>query len=403
LYASRNPIEGVEEIFFNEKNGLSVQMVAIMATVREGDSEFREKARRIAAFIDRWYVLGTLQESPVRQGDLLMLIRRLLPALRSCVTPDDVSRALADHIARQGEEPVRLEGFGLRGTNRQQIKYLLARITAYAMKGCGLRGDVDEYLSETKPYQIEHLFADKPERHRKEVPDPLQFRTLRSQFGGLALLPSSDNAAFGAMPLQDKIIRYGRQNVLLGVLNSDYHSTFGKLRRFAKENEIERYMRPFPPNASMSEVTQVRQELYLRISSRIWQVETICIDSATIPGYQDPFSPALDESSTRAHVKVNQTSDFARMVNSGALQAGTRMVIHYKDSDYWAEVRPDASVQLEATGVVYGNINDAGAIIRATKTCDGMKYWHVLRNGDEIIPLKQLRDQARADGIIPRR
>jgi len=166
---------------------------------------------------------------------------------------------------------------------------------------------------------------------------------------------------------------------------------------------IERYMRPFPPNASMSEVTQVRQELYLRLSSRIWQVETIGIDSATIPGYQDPFSPSPDEPSTRAHVKVNQTSDFARMVSSGALQAGTRMVINYKDADYWAEVRPDASVQLEATGVVYGNINDAGAIIRATKTCDGMKYWHVLSNGEGRIPLKQLRDEARTQGLIPKR
>lgn len=403
LYASRNISEGLEEVFFNEHNGLGAQLVAIMATVREGDTEFKEKARRIAAFIDRWYVLGTLRESPVRPRDLLMLIRRLLPALRTCVTPDDVSRALASYISSQAEEPVRLEGFGLRGTNRHQIKYLLARMTAYANNGCGRRSDIDEYLTETRPYQIEHLFADKPERHRKEVPETLQFRTLRNQLGGLALLPASDNAAFGAMPLQDKIIRYGRQNVLIGVLNKDYHSTFGKLRNFAKDNQVEHYMRPFPANASMSEVTGVRQELYLRLCARIWSVERIGIGSADIPGFRDPFSPAPDEAPGPAPIKAVPKTDLARMVAAGALPPGTRIVMNYKGVDYWAEVRSDARVRLEETGTVYANINDAGAIVRSTKGCDGMKFWHAVRNGTDRVPLKQLRDEARAAGIIPKR
>jgi hypothetical protein len=403
LYASRNLSSGLEEVFFNEKNGLSVQLVAIMAVAQEGDTEFKEKARRIAAFIDRWYVLGTLRESPVRQRDLFELILQLLPALRMCVTSADVSRVLAEYIAKQGEEPVRLEGFGLRGTNRHQIKYLLARMTAYAMEGCGLRGDVGDYLSESKPYQVEHLFADMPERHRKEVPEPLQFRTLRNQLGGLALLPSSDNAALGAMPLQDKTIRYGRQNILLGVLNKDYHATFGKLRKFARENGIERYIRPFPPSASMAEVTKTRQELYLALCARIWSVEAIGIDDASMPNFRDPFALQLDEPTGPAKVNVNLKTDFGRMVNKGVIQAGTRIVMSYGGADYWAEVRSDARVRLEEVGVIYANINDAGAVVRSTKTCDGWKYWYIIRNGDERIPLKQLRDQARAKGIIPRR
>ena len=64
-------------------------------------------------------------------------------------------------------------------------------------------------VGEHIPYQIEHLFANKPERHRKEVPDPLQFRSLRNQLGGLVLLPNSDNASLGAMPLDEKVKRYG--------------------------------------------------------------------------------------------------------------------------------------------------------------------------------------------------
>jgi hypothetical protein len=319
------------------------------------------------------------------------------------VTPSDVSRALTEHILGIDEQPITLDGFGLRGTNRHQIKYLLARITAYAVAGCGLKAGVDEYLSDSRPYQVEHLFANMPERHRKEVPDLLQFRTLRNQLGGLALLPASDNAAYGAMPLQDKIIRYGRQNVLLGILNKDYHSTFGKLRKFAKENQVERYIRPFPSNASMSEITKVRQELYLRLCAQIWSVEHLGIDASALVNFRDPFSPQIEEPPGDTQTSTKPKSDLARMVNAGVVPAGTRIVMNYRGTDYWAEVRPDARVRLEETDVIYTNINDAGAIVRGTKTCNGMKYWHIMDNSEDRTPLIELRDQARASGIIPKR
>jgi hypothetical protein len=403
LHATRTLTLDLKEVYFNENNGLSAQLVAMMATAQENDPHFKEKARRIAIFIDRWYVLGTLQELPVRQRDLMELIIRLLPDLRKCVTPDDVSRALAQHLTDTGDQPITLDGFGLRGTNRHQIKYLLARITAYAMEECGLSADPDIYLGDSKPFQVEHLFANKPERHRKEVPDILQFRTLRNQLGGLALLPASDNAAYGAMPLQEKVIRYGRQNVLLGILNKDFHNTFGKLRKFAKENQVERYIRPFPSNASMSEVTRVRQELYLRLCAQIWSVEQLNIDASTLRNFRDPFSPQIEDSPQESTVRATPKTDLARMVFAGIIPVGTRIVMNYKGSDYWAEIRPDARVVLEGTGAVYASINDAGAIVRGTKTCNGMKYWHVMHNSEERTPLMDLRDQARTSGVIPNR
>jgi Protein of unknown function DUF262/Restriction Enzyme Adenine Methylase Associated/Protein of unknown function (DUF1524) len=402
LHATRTLSMDLEEVYFNEKNGLSAQLVAMMATLQENDQHFKEKARRISVFIDRWYVLGTLRESPVRQRELWELVVRLLPELRTCVTADDVSRALTRHVRSDGEQPVTLDGFGLRGTNRQQIKYLLARITAYAMQACDLRADVAEYLGNDRPYQVEHLFANKPERHRKEVPDHLQFRTLRNQFGGLALLPASDNAAYGAMPLDQKVIRYGRQNILLGILNKDYHATFGKLRKFARETQTERYVRPFPSNASMAEVTSVRQELYLRLCAQVWSVERLGIDASDIPGYRDPFSAQPDEAPEEAQLAAKPKSDLARLVLAGIVPAGTRLVMDYKGTDFWAEVRPDARVQLDGTGVAYASVNDAGAIVRGTKTCNGMKYWHVLRDEGRV-PLVDVRDQARAAGLIPKR
>jgi hypothetical protein len=204
------------------------------------------------------------------------------------------------------------------------------------------------------------------------------------------------------MPLQEKVIRYGRQNVLLGILNKDFHSTFGKLRKFAKENQVERYIRPFPSNASMSEVTRVRQELYLRLCAQIWSVDQLNIDASTLSNFRDPFSPQI-ESPEETTVRATPKTDLARMVIAGIIPAGTRIVMNYKGSDYWAEIRPDARVVLEGTSAVYSSINDAGAIVRGTKTCNGMKYWHVMHNSEERTPLMDLRDQARTSGVIPKR
>jgi hypothetical protein len=402
LHASRNLHEGLEEIFFNEKNGLSSQMIAILAAIRPGDTltDAKEKARRIAAFIDRWYVLRTLSEYPVQRRDLMDVVRGLLPGLRRSATADDVSEVLAKYIVADDQGRVTLEGFGLRGTNRHQIKYLLARLTAYAMKGCGRRGDVGEYLSETHPYQIEHLFANKPERHREEVTDALRFRSLRNQLGGLVLLPASDNASLGAMPLQEKIARYGRQNVLVGVLNRDYHQNFKDLREFAKENRVESFLRAFSGKASMAEIIGVRQELYLRLCARIWSISCMGISKSSIQGFRDPFTISASEVSTTTLEKNRPKTDVARMVSAGILRPGTRIVLNHHHADYWAEICADGRVRLEATGVVYTRVDEAGCIIRETRTCDGMRLWCALGDDSTRTSLRELRDAAREAGLL---
>jgi hypothetical protein len=395
LIASRTLKSGLEEIYYNEKNGLGAQMIAILAAVRSGDvlSVAMDKARRVAAFIDRWYVLRTLTEDPVSQRDLMKLIRSLLPGLRECLTAEAVSDVLAQQVLDTDPKDVTLEDFGLRGTNRHQVKYLLARMTAYAMAGVGRRGTVDEYLDEGRPYQIEHLFANKPDRHRKEVPDTVNFRSLRNQFGGLVLLPYSENASLGAMELDDKVVRYGKENVLVGVLNSDFHLNFKNLRDFIKTNQVEQYMRPFGRQAPMAEVIAVRQALYLRLCAQIWSLESMGIKE--IPGYKSPFAADPVVSTSSAPAKKPPKTDVARMVAAGVIKPGQRIVMTLKGNDHWAEIGTDGRVRLEASGVLYNKVDDAGSIVRDTKTCNGMLQWCVPQEDGTRPSLRTVRDNAR--------
>ncbi|MEU8205560.1 DUF262 domain-containing protein [Streptosporangium sp. NPDC049046] len=402
LHASRTLQDGLEALYFNAKNSLDSQMIAIFAAVRADDIlvEAKDKARRIAAYIDRWYVLRILSDLPVQQRDLMEAISALLPGLRRCRTTDDVSAVLAAQLQGEEREYAVLEGFGLRGTNRGQVKYLLARLTAFVQQGCGQHGEVPDYLSDTRPYQIEHLFANKPERHRDEIPDALRFRSLRNQLGGLVLLPDKDNASLGAMPYDEKIELYGRHNVLVGVLDQRYHRRFPGLREFVKAHKVESCMRSFGTKTPMATIVQTRQELYLRLCSKIWSFDHMGLSADDQAKLSDPFlKPEADEVAPPPR-KIRLRTDVARMVAAGVIQPGTRIVLTYLGFNHWAQINDEGRITLEGTGGIYSKIDEAGAFVRETRTCDGMGMWCVTREDGEMLSLRALRDQAVAAGVL---
>jgi hypothetical protein len=98
--------------------------------------------------------------------------------------------------------------------------------------------------------------------------------------------------------------------------------------------------------------------------------------------------------------KTRQKTDVARMVAVGVLQPGTRIVLAHRGEDYWAEVGTDGRIRLEATGMLYNKVDDAGCIVRGSKTCDGMLLWCVPRGNGIRDTLRSLRDKAREDNIM---
>ncbi|MFB4285029.1 DUF262 domain-containing protein [Nonomuraea sp. MTCD27] len=389
LEATRVYHKELAELYFNERNGLGLQMVAIFAAVRpeDGPETAKGKARRVAAFLDRWYVLRVLTDLPVQQRDIQKVVESLLPALRRCRTVEDVSAVLAEQIAGEEYEPVNLDGFGLRGTNRSAIKYLLARLTDFVQDGCGQLGDAGDYLDEVN--QIEHLYANKPDRHRGEEPDLMKFRSLRNRFGVLVLLPASDNASLGAMPLSEKVTRYGRQNVLVGVLSRDYRENFPDLHVFAKKHDLLSFLRPIKEGATMAQVIELRQELYLRLCARIWSLDRIGVDVSAIPEYRDPFVHV--EREELVSLPKLQT-DVAKMVRAGVIAPGTRIVLNYRSVDHWAEIRADGRLRLEATGEVFSKVDEAAGFVRNAKTGNGMKQWQIRSSDGRSLSLRDLKE-----------
>ena len=53
-----------------------------------------------------------------------------------------------------------------------------------------------------KGYEIEHIWANHPERHTDEFAHPSDFQEYRNRIGGLLLLPKSFNASYGDLPVR---------------------------------------------------------------------------------------------------------------------------------------------------------------------------------------------------------
>ena len=87
-------------------------------------------------------------------------------------------------------------------------------------------------------YEIEHIWADHPERHDDEFKHPKDFGEYRNRIGGLLLLPKSFNASYGDLPYADKRKHYLKQNLLAQSLHEDAYERDPGFTRFVRVERI---------------------------------------------------------------------------------------------------------------------------------------------------------------------
>jgi hypothetical protein len=152
----------------------------------------------------------------------------------------------------------------------------------------------------------------------------------------------------------------------------------------------------------MTSLVQTRQELYLCLFEHIWNPERLGLP---IPLASEPEDgaqpPARQAAAQRRPVAGRRRTDVARMVAAQILAAGTRIVLTYRSTDHWATINEDGGIVLAATGgTPYGRVDEAGAVARGTKTCQGMNEWHIQDETGARTSLRTLRDRAVASGVL---
>ncbi|WP_175430216.1 hypothetical protein [Streptomyces hawaiiensis] len=154
----------------------------------------------------------------------------------------------------------------------------------------------------------------------------------------------------------------------------------------------------------MTSVVQTRQELYLSLLEHIWNPERLGLP-VTLPSASGSNEPTAQirpvVAARRRPAAGRRRTDVARMVAARILTGGTRIVLTYRSTDHWATIDEDGGIILTATGgTPYGRVDEAGAVARGTKTCQGMNEWHIEDEQGVRTSLRTLRDRAVASGAL---
>jgi len=267
---------GLEPVYYVASFNFTLLYPMILAPLNITDSLelIDRKIRVVATFLDillarravnyltltfsalAYTLFGVMKE--LRGKDLTELVK----LLRQKLNDQDCDFSSANKGDRKG-----FDVFALNQWSKRYIKVLLARMTAFVEQQSGLGTTAATYLDDRKVrYEIEHIWADHPERHTDEFASSADFADFRNRFGGLLLLPKSFNASYGDLKYVEKLPHYLSQNLLARSLHEQCYSHNPGFKQF-----IERTGLSFESHSAFKKVDlEARGQLYRKIAELVW-------------------------------------------------------------------------------------------------------------------------------------
>jgi Protein of unknown function DUF262/Protein of unknown function (DUF1524) len=268
---------GLECVYFNAQHNFTLQYPVLLAPLRIEDDEaaLLRKLRIVAAFLDilihrRIWNWRAIEYSTMQYAMFLVMRDIRGKGAAELVT------ALRDRLNDEAETFSSNDRFRLHGMNGRQIHRLLARMADYVETQSGRASHYAEYAQRgRRGYEIEHVWADHPERHREEFAHPSEFEEYRNRIGGLLLLPKSFNASYGDLPYVEKREHYLGQNLLARSLHERAYDHDPGFRRFLEQSGLS-----FRPHTEFRKGDlDARQQLYQKLAEQIWSPERLARES----------------------------------------------------------------------------------------------------------------------------
>lgn len=271
--ASQKPVDGLEHVFYNAEHGFTLQYLLLLAPLRPEDTEevVRKKLRLVARFVDvllawRLWNFRSIAYSTMQYA--MFIVMRDIRGL----APGPLAQKLRDTLAKEHEtfsSNVRLR---VHQQNRYSLHRVLARLTEYVETQSGQPSRFVDYVSEGKGrYEVEHIWADHPERHADEFPHPADFAEHRNRIGGLLLLPKSFNGSYGDLSYEKKLPHYNTQNLLARSLHPQCYDHNPGFLQFVQKSGL-----PFKAHAQFKKADlEERGLLYRKIAERLWNPDAL--------------------------------------------------------------------------------------------------------------------------------
>ena len=266
LEASQVLQPGLEYVYFNAHNDFTLQYMVILAGVKVSDTDevFSRKANLIAAYIDIMITGRMAEYKNFGYSPMYRPMFALAKELRD-KSLEEIRQILKAKTSELNESLESLKRLRLTKTNKPDIFYILARLTSWLGNESSSR-----YLERNRkdPFEVEHIWANKFERHTDEFTNEFEFAEHRNSLGDLLLLPKSFNASYGALEYAVKVDHYYSQNPLAKSLNEKNYTNDPNFARRIKDFGLP--FRAYGPEEFKRGAIDERQNLYTEMAKVIW-------------------------------------------------------------------------------------------------------------------------------------
>jgi len=271
LDAQNEEKTGWEHVFYIKHWGIapSLALPLMLAPLKSTDSmdEMRQKVNEVARYIETFAVRRAINFRKFGSSSIRYTMYTLVKELRG--KDLDALRTLLQGKIGEMEEPWEgLAQFRLHGQNRRFVKFLLSRVTGFIEQQSGESTNFSTYFVSpgTKPYEVEHIWANMFEEHKVEFDQQHDFDTYRNRIGDLVLLPQGTNQSYGAMSYAEKIGHYLKENLLVKSLHPKTYENNPNFLGMAKELDV-----PFKAHDLFLKADiEERQALVQSICEVIW-------------------------------------------------------------------------------------------------------------------------------------
>lgn len=263
--------KGLEHVYYSNEWGIAASLAdpLFLSPVLKTDSEeiINQKLDLVGRFIETFAVYRAVNFRSFSASSIRYTMCNLVLEVRN-KDVSELRKILKSKLEAMPENMSGIKELRMHGQNKSFIKFFLARITSYLEKNGGNNSSVDHFLHNEggKPYEIEHIWADKMSYHKDEFTQTEDFSKFRNMIGGLLLLPKGTNQSFNDDPYDKKVQHYVKENILARSLNAQCYEKNPNFLNFIKDKNL-----AFVAHSDFKKKDLLeRQSLYEEIAKNVW-------------------------------------------------------------------------------------------------------------------------------------
>jgi len=264
----------LESIYYIEERGLasSLYFPLLLSPINlnDDDKTINKKLALVSYYLELFVVFRSANRRNFSHSGIRYTIYNLVKEIRD-MDVESLAKTLKEKALEIEEGLEGIKSLILHGLNKSFIKFLLARITSYIEEESGILSNFKDYTNPDikKPFEIEHIWANKFEEHSDEFEQRDEFEQFRNNVGALILVQRGFNQSYNALSYKDKLPHYLSQNLLAKSLHPQNYEKNPSFISFIKESGLNFKAHPEFKKQDILE----RQKLYQEISEKIWNLD----------------------------------------------------------------------------------------------------------------------------------